>query len=344
MPSCFRPRLGRWSPSHHAVAVAGWAFLTAALAAGGLRMWPALSAGERGSGADAVPGLEAKAERAKTTMESAQRFLRESRRRAGVHPDAEAGHDASGLIGGELTPLVTTLGSLEAKRIAANPAWARELTVRLAGAGIGRGDLVAAGFSGSFPGLNLALMCACQSLGAEIIAVSSVTASTWGANQPGFTWPEMEAGLVEAGIVGPASVAVTAGGDSDLALDLEPEGRSAAYAIRDAVARRLRIPALQPQDFDDAVRQRLAVYRIAARGRPLALYANVGGADASLGRSAAVLRLRSGFVAAAAFGRPGEQGVAARLAGQGVRLLLLLNVRDLASRWGLPLSAGGPAE
>jgi tetratricopeptide (TPR) repeat protein len=28
---------------------------------------------------------------------------------------------------------------------------------------------------------------------ARVVAVSSVTASTWGANQPGFTWPEIEA-------------------------------------------------------------------------------------------------------------------------------------------------------
>jgi len=344
MPSYFRPKLGRWSPDPRIVVTSGCTLLAAVLLAGGLGVWPDQPSGERRLDASVAPNVAAKAAAAERTMRAAERFLRAARDRAGVHADAEAGHDPSGLIGGELTPLVTTLGSLEAKRISVNPAWARELTIRLAEVGIGRGDLVAGGFSGSFPGLNLALISSCHALGADVVAVSSVTASTWGANQPGFTWPEMEASLVEAGLIDRASAAVTAGGDADLALDLEPEGRSAAYTIRDAAARRLGVPALHPRDFEDAVRQRMGVYARVARGRPLALYVNVGGADASLGRSAAVLRLRSGFVPAVAFGKPGDQGVAARLAGHGVRLLFLLNVRDLASRWGIALSAGTPED
>jgi poly-gamma-glutamate system protein len=284
------------------------------------------------------PDLARRAADAQRTMTAAEDRVRADKRRAGVRTEAEAEPDPSGLLGNELTPLVTTLGSLEAKRLATNPLWARVLTERLAGVGIGRGDVVAASFSGSFPGLNLAVMAACQALGADLTAVSSTTASTWGANQPGFTWPEIEARLVGAGLVARASWAVTAGGEADGALDLPVEGRTAARAAMQAAARRLGVPALEPRDFDDAVRQRIALYRRAANGRPVALYVNVGGASASLGRSPAILRQRSGFLPGGPFDLSPGRGVTARFAEQGVRVLMLLNVRDLALRWGVPLS------
>lgn len=343
MRDVFRPRFARCGVRPAVLAAAGWLIVILAVVAGGWGWIPPV--GPRTHAAAWAPAVREafakRAARAAETMTRAQAVLRAERRRLGVEAEGEAMGDPSGLLGGEVTPLMTTLGSLEAKRIATNPAWARVLTLRLAEAGVGPGDLVAAGFSGSFPGLNLALIAACQALDVELVAVSSVTASTWGANQPGFTWPEMEALLVESGLVKRASIAVTAGGDADMALDLEPEARTLACRVRDAGARRLGVPTLQARDFSEAVTRRLAAYRRAANGRRLALYVNVGGADASLGRSSAVLRLRSGFLPAVPFGRRDEQGVTARLATDGVPVLVLLNVRDLALRWGVPLNGPG---
>jgi len=273
-------------------------------------------------------------------MRDAEAALSAAKAEAGIA--SESGVDSSGLIGGELTPLVTTLGSLEAKRTATNPRWAAVLTRQLSAVGIGPGDLVAASFSGSFPGLNIAVTAAAHSLGADLIAVSSVTASTWGANQPGFTWPEIETRLVASRLLPRASIAVTAGGDDDAARELEPEGQKLARAIRDDSARHLGVAALRPAGFQDAVRQRLSAYRRAANGRPIALYVNVGGTAASLGESPAVLRLRSGFIRPQPFDRSEKRGVMARFAEQGVRVLTLLNIRDLAIRWGIPLA--GPSQ
>lgn len=345
MRDVFQPRFGRCKVSPSVLAAVGWALALVALAASAAQVAPAIAPGLGTQGRLAAPGLAAavarRAAAAADTMARAEAFLRAERERLGIRPEGEAAGDTSGLLGGEVTPLMTTLGSLEAKRLTTNPEWARVLTVRLADAGIGAGDLVAAGFSGSFPGLNLALAAACRALGVELVAISSVTASTWGANQPGFTWPEMEAMLAHRGILDRVSIAVTAGGDADVALDLDAEGRAMAARVRNEAARRLGVPIIEPRDFREAVAKRLAAYRRAANGRRIALYANVGGADASLGRSSAVLRLRSGFLPAVPFGRPREQGVTARLAGEGVPVLVLLNVRDLALRWGVPLASAG---
>lgn len=239
------------------------------------------------------------------------------------------------LIGSELTPLVTTLGEIEAKRVSASPAWAPALVRELRRAGIHEGDVVTASFSGSFPGINLALMSACQALGATLVAASSVTASSWGATDPDFTWPEIEARLVEAGILRGATVVVSAGGEGDRALDLDEEGRSLARAIAARSASRLGARLIEPATFGEAIRARLQAYDAARGARPIAAFVNVGGTQASLGLSPAILRVRNGWLEPVPFDLSRGRGLVARMVERGVPVLHMLNVRDLALRWGL---------
>ncbi len=317
----FRPRAGLWRPPFRVLAGLALAAVLVAVAFGTTR-----------PGFRVPPSVREEAGRAEQLMARAERVVYEAKQAAGVETEGGA---RSSLIGAELTPLTTTLGNLEAKRLSNNPAWARVLAIRLHEAGLRAGDVVAAGLSGSFPGLDLALVAACQSLQLKLVAVSSVTASSWGANQPGFTWPEIEARLVEAGVVARSSIAISAGGAGDRALDLEPGGRAQAERIAAAVAAKLGVARLAPADFDDSIRQRLGLYARAAAGRPIRLYANVGGTEASLGRSATVLRLRNGFLPGVPFDFSPNRGVMARFAERGIPVLTLLNIRDLALRWGL---------
>jgi poly-gamma-glutamate system protein len=270
-------------------------------------------------------------------MTASAAFLAEAKRSAGVPRPEGVLESEAGLVGAELTPLVTTLGSLEAKRLSVSPRWASELARRLHGAGVGEGDVVAASFSGSFPGLDLAVVSACAELRARLVAVSSVTASTWGATEPGFTWPEMEARLAAAGLVPPASVAVSAGGDEDAALDLDPGPRALAKRIAGTSAAALGAELLAPSRLEESIARRLELYVGHAGGRPVALYVNCGGNQASLGRSGSFLRLRTGFLRGMPFDLGEGRGVMALFAARGVPVLHLLNIRDLALRWGVRL-------
>jgi poly-gamma-glutamate system protein len=246
----------------------------------------------------------------------------------GVAPD-------EALIGGELTPLVTTLGEIEAKRVSVSPAWPRALVREFHRAGLRSGDVVAASFSGSFPGINLAVMTASQALGLDLVAVSSVTASSWGATDPGFTWPEMEARLVAAGVLRQATVAVSAGGEGDRALGLDDDGRSLAREIAVRSARQLKAHLLEPVGFEAAIRTRLDAFDAARAGRPIAAFVNVGGTQASLGVSPAILKVQNGWLARTPFDSSPGRGLVARMVEQGVPVLHVLNVRDLAVRWGI---------
>jgi poly-gamma-glutamate system protein len=239
------------------------------------------------------------------------------------------------LIGSEAGPLVTTLGEIEAKRVGASPAWPRALVREFHRAGLRRGDVVAAAFSGSFPGINLAVMSASEAMGLRLVAVSSVTASSWGATDPGFTWPEVEARLAGAGILRRATVAVSAGGDGDRALDLDDDGRALAREIAARCARQLQARLIAPADFEAAIRARLDAFDAARGARPIAAFVNVGGTEAALGRSAAILKVRNGWIGTAPFDPSPGRGLVARMVEQGVPVLHVLNVRDLAVRWGI---------
>jgi poly-gamma-glutamate system protein len=246
----------------------------------------------------------------------------------GVAPD-------EALVGPELTPLVTTLGEIEAKRVSVSSAWPRAFVREFHRAGLRPGDVVAASFSGSFPGINLAVMSAAQALGLDLVAVSSVTASAWGATGPGFTWPEMEVRLVAAGILRQASVAVSAGGDGDRALDLDDDGRTLAREIAARCARELHVRLVDPVDFDSAIRARLDAFDAARAARPIAAFVNVGGTEAALGRSPAILKLQNGWIGRAPFDSSPGRGLVARMVEQGIPVLHVLNVRELAVRWGV---------
>jgi poly-gamma-glutamate system protein len=239
------------------------------------------------------------------------------------------------LIGSEAGPLVTTLGEIEAKRVSASPAWPRALVREFHRAGLRPGDVVAAAFSGSFPGINLAVMSASEAMGLRLVAVSSVTASSWGATDPGFTWPEVEARLAGAGILRRATVAVSAGGDGDRALDLDDDGRALAREIAARCARQLQARLIEPADFEAAIRARLDAFDAARGARPIAAFVNVGGTEAALGRSAAILKVRNGWIGTTPFDPSPGRGLVARMVEQGVPVLHVLDVRDLAVRWGI---------
>lgn len=274
---------------------------------------------------DAPAGLEEAGSSAEARWRRAVDAIAAAR---GVAPD-------EALLGSEVTPLVTTLGEIEAKRVSLSPAWTRALVREFHRAGLQSGDVIAASFSGSFPGINLAVMSASQALGLDLIAVSSVTASSWGATDPGYTWPEIEARLVDGGILRQATAAVSAGGDGDRALDLDGAGRSLAREIAARCARQLRVPLLEPSDFNAAVRARFEVFDRVRAGRPIAAFVNVGGTEASLGRSPAILKVQNGWLSPTPFDSSPGRGLVARMVERGVPVLHVLNVRDLALRWGI---------
>ena len=230
--------------------------------------------------------------------------------------------------------MTTSLGDVEAKRTSANPAFAALLVSYFQQAGLGRGDVVAVGASGSFPGLLLATLCASRALALEPVVIYSVGASMYGANLPGLTFVDMLARLREDGVLPYAIAAVSPGGDDDRGTGVlfdEPGG-----ALLEET-RRSGVPEVGGTTLAGSIERRMRIYEAAAGGRPIRCFVNVGGASANFGDTPVSLTLPNGLVRAApAAPRSPTRGLVFEFASRGVPVVHLLFVRGLARDNHLP--------
>jgi poly-gamma-glutamate system protein len=236
------------------------------------------------------------ARKAKEAMD----VIRDASEKRGLRYRAETDPSGSRLIGEVLSPITSGSGSLVSKQTTVNPNFAAVVVQWLKDVGIKSGDVVAVGVSGSFPSMNIAVYSALHELGVEPIIISSTAASQWGANNPGFTWLDMESLLRKSEVFPYKSVAASLGGVGDEAIGLTERGHK---MLLRAIERN-EIPGigvLQPeerapveQDAEELppelapvdqnrVRERMRVYYENAGDRPIRAYVNVGGGTVSVG-------------------------------------------------------------
>ena len=261
----------------------------------------------------------------------AARHLKQRRLERGVFVDAFNDPAETALIGQEHTQITTDHGTLEAKLASTDPNFAAVVVDMLGELGLATGDCVAVAATGSFPALNLSTLAALETLEIRPVLISSVGASNYGANDPFFTWLDMEYEVARQGLLRTRSRAASLGGGSDSGRGLSPRGRQ---MLRSAIERN-GVPYLAAESLEDSIEQRLALYRAACRPQPIAAYINIGGGVASLGHS-----LNSNLIPGGASARLPRRnyparGVLLRLAEEGVPVIQLLNVRRLRQRYGL---------
>jgi poly-gamma-glutamate system protein len=276
----------------------------------------------------------AEQQQAARLMERSLTAIRDLRARLRLPIDTAVDPGRTGIIGDEFSPLTTSLGEAAAKRTSADPAFARVVAFYLQSAGVGRGDVVAVGASGSFPGLILATLCAARALDLEPVVIYSVGSSMYGANLQGFTFVDMLARLREDGILPYAMAAVSPGGDQDggAGVLFDEDGETLV-----AEARRTGLPMVEGATLADRIQWRLRAYERAARGQPIRAFVNIGGASASFGDTPASLEVPNGLVSRwPAMPVSPARGLIFEFAARGVPVVHLLHVRGLARDNGLP--------
>ncbi len=240
----------------------------------------------------------------------------------------------TGLIGTFFGPLTTTVGTVESKRTTTNPNMAALAVRLLRNAGVKRGDAIAVGASGSFPALLLAVLCAAEVLDLDVGLIVSFGSSQWGANLVGFTWLDVERILLDAGLLSLSCCAdaVSFGGASDVGSDLDAD-------VRDALRRLATdsdVPLIEEPNLRVNVARRMAVYREAVRGRPIAAFVNIGGAWANVGSGDTYLGLPPGVNRIETVPPADERGALFEFAAAGVPIVHLLHINALATAYGLP--------
>jgi poly-gamma-glutamate system protein len=236
------------------------------------------------------------------------------------------------LLGEDYTPMTTTLGSLAAKEVSTNPAWAPVLVRLLSEAGVEEGDTVAVMLSASFPALAVASMAAVRVLGASPLLISSLGASSYGANVRGATWLDWERWLGEAGVMDIRSALVTPGGEQDIALGMPAEG---VEWIEEAALRSGRSLTRYPS-LVRAIEARMDLMV----SRQVSAIVNIGGGQASLGACPHAAGLPVGLWKKAPGCSCPDRGVLTRAAQAGLPVIHLLQVRRLAAFYGLDFEPG----
>lgn len=276
---------------------------------------------------------EQKSEAARISKSAAD-FLKEFRLHKGVFIDAINDPNETALIGQDITTITTDRGYIEAKLTATNPNFAAVVVEMLKEAGLEKNDIVAVAFTGSLPGLNIAVHSAIQTLKLKPIIITSVGSSNWGANDPYYTWLDMEKALFKEGIFENKSIAASIGGGLDRGRGLSPEGRQ---LIVDAIERS-EIEFINEEHLEASIQKRIEIYNEHRKKDNIKAFINVGGGIASLGSTENAQFIPTGLSISLPMMNYPRRGVLIRMAEENIPIIHLLNINQLANKYGLPIS------
>lgn len=284
--------------------------------------------------------------------------LHDASERRGIGLRLKTDPSGSRMIGEVLSPITSGSGSLVSKQTSVNPNFAAVVVEWLKELRVKSGDVVAVGLSGSFPAMNVAVYSALHELGIEPIIISSTAASQWGANDPTFTWLDMEAVLRKNEVFPYKSVAASLGGVGDDAIGLSKRGRR----MLERAIERNEIPSLAELDGEelqaptqqegaeqptpslalvdqDRVRERMRVYYEIAGDRPIKAYVNVGGGTVSVGTKVGKRKFNPGVNARPPKGiEDMPPSVLGAFLETGVPGIHVTRIIDLAERYGLEIA------
>lgn len=278
------------------------------------------------------------------TMVNAAKIMREGMdvlkplraARAPINPEFDP--QRSGLIGLENSIVTTNQGGRESKQTTVNPNWAAVAVKLLAEAGVQQGDLVAVTVSGSFPAMNLAVYSALEALGADAVIIASASSSQWGANVPGFTWLDMERELRAAGVISMKPIYASLGGIEDRGIGIADEGID---SLRGSI-NRAGITMIEPANYQEAVADRIAIFREYSADRSYKAFVNVGGGATIVGPPGIDDMFKSGLqkdAPARAFAVDTVMGYFLQEDIPGVHFI---GIKNLANRYGLPIAPVEP--
>jgi len=274
-----------------------------------------------------------KIEAAKLASEAAN-YLKELRLHKSVFVDVVNDPNETALIGQDITPITTDRGYIEAKLTSTNPNFAAVVVDMLKESELEKNDVVAVAFTGSFPGLNIAVHSALQTLKLKPIIITSVGASNWGANDPYYTWLDMEKSLYVGGVFKGRSVAASIGGGLDRGRGLSPEGRQ---LIIDAIDRN-KVEFINEEHLESSIQKRIEIYNKHKKKEKIKAFINVGGGISSVGSVENVQFIPSGLSKTLPMKNYPVRGLLIYMAEKNIPVIHLLNVNQLAQQYGLPLN------
>lgn len=266
--------------------------------------------------------------------QKAEQVLKNYRVENSIFIDVVNDPNQTALIGQEYTLVTTDRGDIDAKLSTTNPNFAAVVVQLLKDAGVEAGDNVAVALSGSFPGLNISVAAAIESLRLHPITITSVGASNFGANDPNFTWLDMETVLYNSGLIHHRSVAASVGGGHDIGRGLSPQGRN---LIEEAI-RRNGVTFINENHIENSIERRMEIYEKYSNNKPIKAFINVGGGIASLGNTINGRLIDPGLTLHLPMRNFPVHGVIIQMGKKGIPIIHMLNINRLLRDFNLPAS------
>lgn len=252
----------------------------------------------------------------------------------------------SGMLGVNMTYITTTSGSLEAKKTSINPDFAAVAIDMFKNANLKKGDEIGCTFSGSFPAINLAVMCAIEVFGLKPVIMASVGASNYGANDPNFHFIDMVEYLNSIDVLHVKVDYASLGGGRDNGENFDDvTGKMSdeeMAELKNSIISRIEkseTVLISETDFEKNVNLRMNYFN--EKIPNMKLFINVGGNLISIGSDS------EGFISSNGLITPttknlskkiisGETGLIDRYLKKGIPIAQFLNIKGLASRYDLP--------
>jgi len=266
--------------------------------------------------------------------QEAANCLKGYRLKEGVFIEEVNDPNQTALIGQEYTQITTDRGYIDAKLSSLNPNFAAVVVQYLKDAGLQENDQVAVAFTGSFPALNISVIAAIEVLKLKPIIISSVGSSNYGANDPYFTWLDMESVLFNSGVLQNKSIAASIGGGFDEGRGLSPEGRE---LILKAIERN-GVELIQENHLEKSIQKRMKLYELHSKGKAIKAFINVGGGIASLGHTVNSGLIPTGLIKKLPSKNFPVRGVIVRMGQKGIPIVQLVNIKEMLSQFDLPFS------
>lgn len=243
----------------------------------------------------------------------------------------------TGLIGTRYTMITTTLGNIESKRTSTNPNFAAVIVDMFLEAGVKEGDYVGMTFSGSFPALNIAASAAAEAMNLKVLIMASIGASSYGANNPEFTYVDMAEYLYKEEVFSFRPEYVSIGGANDTGRDIAEDVRNEILDRMISMNKKI----IFEEDFTKNIELRKDIFKKYGK---MKAFLNVGGNLVAMGQGNATFPNKNGLITKKNRLYSKDMGLLDTFLNENIPVIQILDIKRLAYKYSLPIDPDGIPE
>lgn len=241
------------------------------------------------------------------------------------------------LVGNKFSVISAGQNSLNDVLTSLNPNFAAAIIELFYLMDLSRGDVVAINTNGSFPGLNISVLSACEIYGLKPVITTAVSPASYGVTTPEFTWLDMETHLKKEEIFSNKTIAASIGGEKDNGEGLSPRGRE---LILKSIERN-GVKKINTGSLAGNIKKRFSIYKnfTTRKDKNISAFIDIGGCVTTFGQTIKDTLLKPGinyFPESQFFT---NYGLLSRMVELRTPIIYLDNIQELAYSMGLSISS-----